>query len=412
MLCRNCGQEVNNVSICPYCSEELVENATLNMIRSIDDKQSRVLDSKKQEETKEKDYTVFFIFVMLVVIGGLIVFMVLSTNKKNFYFDENVSDSNEAINEVLDNSDDKEYVAVSKTGQDGTATGVGVTKVVFDNQYLKQTILTSIDEVAFFIELDNNNNKARCSDDIRQIEDRIEENYGILAVNLCEIDLEFVQEIETIISHIYNNYPSVKGTLTNITVANVGDDVNYMAAFMPMFTFVTSNTTSTYPLGIKTQIILNAKYFLNTTRIESSVSRGTAIGYFPPNATRSSTVAHEFGHYLSYVGMLKYYKTEQLRFVRTNLASKLYDINKDFLVGDYSKMLIERAYDKYLNNYNGTLSFDEFRGTISNYAVVRDSQGLYIYDETIAEAYHDVYLNGENANLASKLIFDELLAYL
>ena len=162
----------------------------------------------------------------------------------------------------------------------------------------------------------------------------------------------------------------------------------------------------------KTQIILNANYYLNPSKINNSVSYGSKSGYFPPNATRSSTVAHEFGHYLSYIGMMNYYKAEQLTFVRTNMSSTLLDVNKDFIAGTYSKMVIEQAYSNYQTNYGGTLGFDEFRASISKYAVAKNAQGLYIYDETIAEAYHDVYLNGDNAKLASKLIIESLLTYL
>ena len=58
-----------------------------------------------------------------------------------FSTNEIVEESNQAINEVLDTTTEKEYQAVSKSGQDGTATGVGVTSVVFDNQYLEQTVV-------------------------------------------------------------------------------------------------------------------------------------------------------------------------------------------------------------------------------------------------------------------------------
>lgn len=395
MICNNCRREITDSTLtkCPYCG-------SVNLI-----------NEENTSEVKEKDYTVLIIVVLLIAVGSLVIFMVKSANNKKFYFDENVPESNEAVNEVIDASEEKEYIAVSKTGQDGNATGVGVTRVVYDNQYLKQTILTSKDEVSYFIKLDNDNNKSRCSEEIKAIENRIETNYGVTAVNLCEIDIEFAYEIEKVIAHIYNTYPTARGKLTNVTVANVGN-ANYMAAFMPMFTFVTSNTNSSYPLGIKTQIILNAKYFLNTKKLENTVTYGSATSYFPPNATRSSTVAHEFGHYLSYIGMMNYYKTEQLTFVRTNMSATLLDVNKDFIAGNYSKMVIEQAYTDYQTNYGGTLSFDEFRASISKYAVAKNAQGLYIYDETIAEAYHDVYLNGDNAKLASRLIVEKLLTYL
>ena len=50
------------------------------------------------------------------------------------------------------------------------------------------------------------------------------------------------------------------------------------------------------------------------------------------------------------------------------------------------------------------IGFDEWRATISKYAVTKDNSGKYLYDETIAESFHDVYVNGDNAVDASKYI--------
>ena len=58
------------------------------------------------------------------------------------------------------------------------------------------------------------------------------------------------------------------------------------------------------------------------------------------------------------------------------------------------------------------MSLDEWRQTISNYALAKNNSGEYIYDETIAESFHDVYLNGDNASDASKYIVSVLKAKL
>lgn len=181
---------------------------------------------------------------------------------------------------------------------------------------------------------------------------------------------------------------------------------------MPVFTFATSNTSTGYPVAIKTQILLNADYFLDTAKLISSVRYGSESGYFPPNATRSSTVAHEFGHYLSYVALLNYYDTEQLNFVKSSNVKVLYSVYDDFNAGDFSKKVLEEAYAEYQRSYSTKENFDEFRASISQYAVSKDKTGQYIYDETIAEAFHDCYLNGDNAKIASKIIMKVLLQYL
>ena len=80
--------------------------------------------------------------------------------------------------------------------------------------------------------------------------------------------------------------------------------------------------------------------------------------------------------------------------------------------GEFSLLMIEEAYNNYKKDTNTTLTIDEWRATISNYAVARDQNGEYIYDETIAEAFHDVYLNGDNAKEASKYIISVLKKHL
>jgi hypothetical protein len=413
MLCNKCGYNSadNTLTSCPNCSSPYVVNT------SVVQQPVQVVNQPVQVEIEEPkkgfDFNKFALIFLLLVIVGAVVVMVTAIKGDLFYFSEKPPvESNEAINEVIDVETETKYEAVSKSGQDGIVNGKGETSVIFDNQYLEQTILNSTDEVKFFIGLDKDNNKRKCSDEIKEIEERIESNYGILAVNFCELDIDFARELEGVAGYIYNNYPTARDKLTNITIANVDKNATYMAAFMPIFTFVTSSTSSQYPLGIKTQIILNAKYFLNTSKIESSVSYGAKSGYFPPNATRSSAVAHEFGHYLSYVAMMNYYKADNLTFVKTDNAALLMDVYNDFSTGDFSNKVIKEAYKVYTNNYGGTLDYTGFRESISKYAVAKNGNGAYIYDETIAEAFHDCYLNGDNAQLASKLIIETLLSYL
>jgi len=70
--------------------------------------------------------------------------------------------------------------------------------------------------------------------------------------------------------------------------------------------------------------------------------------------------------------------------------------------------MIKEAYENCKKDTNTTLEFDEWRATISSYAVAKDNNGDYIYDETIAEGFHDVYLNGDNAKEASKYVVNVL----
>ena len=81
-----------------------------------------------------------------------------------------------------------------------------------------------------------------------------------------------------------------------------------------------------------------------------------------------------------------------------------YSLYNDFGKGDFSLSMIKEAYENYKKDTNTTLSFDDWRGTISQYALAKDNDGNYIYDETVAESFHDVYLNGDKAADASKYV--------
>jgi hypothetical protein len=106
--------------------------------------------------------------------------------------------------------------------------------------------------------------------------------------------------------------------------------------------------------------------------------------------------------------LLNYYQSGKLNYVTTGQAAILYNVYDDFNSGNFSRILLEEAYEEYLKVYGNNLTFLGFRESISKYAVAKDNTGSYIYDETIAEAFHDVYINGNNAKPASRMIMKVL----
>ena len=161
-------------------------------------------------------------------------------------------------------------------------------------------------------------------------------------------------------------------------------------------------------------ILLNASYFLNLDYFDASISDSLSYGYFPPNATKYSIVAHEFGHYLSFLAQ---YKTtsnlDELVLLTKNNYSSYSKLIGDSNNGTFSKKIINEAYENYKKTDNIQYSsIDRFRETISEYAVVKNNNGEYIYDETIAEAFHDYYINRDNAKEVSKEIVKVLKKYL
>lgn len=359
---------------------------------------------KQKRKRNFKLETNILSYAVVISLWIVAIVVLVSSSGNNFYFSQDQS----FISTVVDDDTFTDYKGVSKSGQTGGSSSEGYTSVVYDNQYLGQFTIRTEQDVYNLISTDSKKQKANCPNNIKKIEETIVNNYGITAVNLCEMDEDFALELVNVVKYIYQDFPNARNYLTNLTLANVGDENSFIAAFMPIFTFSTSNSTSGYPVATKTQIILNAKYFLNNEKIKKSVSYGSKSGYFPRNATRSSTVAHEFGHYLSYVALLNYYQTDKLNYVRATETSLLYDVYDDFNSGNFSKLLLEEAFDDYVAKTGSTESFYEFRANISQYAIAKDSNGLYIYDETIAEAFHDYYLNGSNAKPESLAIVEVL----
>lgn len=394
MVCRGCGKKLGDgLSFCPRCGEYLRAN-----------QYGKVTISTINSSKKEKKANGVVLYLLIFILWAVGCYFVIRESQVDYYFideEDTKVESTGGENNPVEN--DEPNNAIKE--------GNGITSIVYNRKYLKQFSIKNEDDVYSLIIKDSVGQKKSCSEKIRKIEDSIISNYGITAVNLCEIDEEFALEIKNIVGYIYDNYPSARGYLTNLTLANLEENTTYMAAFMPIFTFATSNTSTGYPMGIKTQIILNAKYYLNTVKLLNSVNYGVKSGYFPKNANRGSTLVHEFGHYISYVAMLNYYHSKKLNFIKVSDSNMLFTIYDDFNVGDFSKKIIMEAHKKYTENGN-MISFDAFRGLISQYALAKDKEGNYIYDETIAEAFHDVYLNGSGASKASLLIMDVLNSYL
>lgn len=452
MICNNCGREVNDgISFCPYCSA-YVNNSPFQMFNNNQDSHdnnmsdnNKLFQINKKVNKNKKDFNPKKIFyLVMLILWGIAVYFIVNAFKPDYYFEgdtnptsgsyqdvsspendvndqpsvseepgvENPTPSSTPSNNNNDSSNNKKKNNTNNkknnsSKNNASKSNTGVTSIKYDNKYEGKT-LNSANDVYNFIKSDSENQKANCPSNVVAIENSIISNYGIKAVNFCEMDVSLASDLSSVVGYIYNYYPGARGNLTNLTIANIGENESFMAAFMPMFTFVTSNTNNKYPIGVKTEIVLNAKYFLNTSKLDSSVKYGVDTNYFPPNATKSSTVAHEFGHYLSYVALLNHYGASSFVFTKASNVKMLYAVYDDYDVGNFSYEVVKEAYD----NYSGNLNFDQFRASISKYAIAKDANGNYIYDETIAEAFHDCYLNGNSAQIASRLIMQSLKKYL
>lgn len=286
------------------------------------------------------------------------------------------------------------------------------TAVVTDNVY-KNVKIDGLEDAKQLIIKDSNNQKNKCTNiEVKEIETRMEKEFGIVAVNLCELNVSLAKEIEKVFKTVFNEFPDVKKYITNLTLIN--DDKGYIANFVSARLFAKSNTWNTYPNVYKMTINLNSEYFLDLDRFTSDVETNTSWGYFPKNTTKSSLVAHEIGHYLSFLAQLNNSDQIDSMVLLTKRNYKTYkkiiDVSND---GSFSYKIINEAFENYNKaNSNVYSDIDEFRGTISEYALATDAYGQPIYDETIAEAFHDYYNNKNKAKKTSLEIVKVLKKYL
>ena len=259
------------------------------------------------------------------------------------------------------------------------------------------------------IKKDSNIQKQKCNNNkIDSIESDFEKKYNIEAINLCELDEETMSHIQNVLDFIYTEFPNTKGYITNLALVNEEDTSGYIVAFMPSFAFASSNTLTSYPTVKKTQVLFNASYFLNTDRLKASISSASRSGWFVSNASVESLIAHEFGHYLSFLISMKEYKMDDIVLIKQSKSSAYNKLLSSYNSGSYAQEIIKEAYENFKKDTGMDISVTEFRSSISEYAMATNDKGEYIFDETIAEAMDDYYANRDNLSEASRYIIEVL----
>ena len=428
MRCNKCGQEnVENATFCPNCGNSLstfqnnqtpgynnnqVPNTMNSMNYNAPNTNITVNNNQvMNNQTVPNNYNqpnygynynngqlvmpvndnknIVYICVAIILIAAIIIIVIIIKNSDTRVFIDESGDNQEITN------------SGSSGSSGGSSVADGQTVIDADRQY--EMTISSTDDIYNKIIEDSETQKSQCPAKIKEIENRISKNYNITAVNLCEIDPSVAVDLEKVIKHIYEEYPSARGYLTNMTIKNVSMSEGYIAAFQPFKQFIFP-LTGEYPIGSKMSIMLNSTYYLNIKMLESSMKNSSAQGHFPPNTTISSPMAHELGHYLSFISMMKSYGVPSVLEFNAETIQGIMRLFYSFRDGDYSKLLLEKAFNNYKKTHNDFKTLDEFRGSISGYAMAKNEKGQYIYDESIAESFHDTFLNGDNAKPASKEI--------
>ena len=379
MYCKKCGyKNKNNAKFCACCGEKL---------------------EKIKSNNAKKILIIITIIILVIIVIVFFVIIAKMLNKQNVYFSDNseniASDGGEQG--ILVENKSKQSSSTEKT-----KTKVkGETAIVVDNVY--SVDLKNQKQAEDLLREDSESQKEGTTEEkIQKIEQRIINNYKVKAVNFGEMDEETAEGIEKVVEYIYVNYPKSREKLSNISIGNMGISQGSVIAYFGPSLFIMTKDSSGYPMSYKTLICMNSRYFLNVPYLKQSINESSQAGHFPVNSNEYSTVIHESAHFLNCVVLMEKYGIDNLDYIEIKDSNKYEQFLKDWCECREAYNMINEAYENYKQKYNdNTMTFDEFRASISGYAMAKDDNGKYIYDETIAEAFHDYYLNGENAAKAS-----------
>ena len=212
------------------------------------------------------------------------------------------------------------------------------------------------------------------------------------------METEEVRKIEEVFNRFFLIFPSSIGYLDTLTITNDKDKNKFIAYFQPIHQFVNRNEDiNNYNKVNKTQILLNSYYFLNKKeKIKEN--------FYVKDATLESLIAHELGHYITFVALLKEKNITSITLTTKENEKELEEIISIINNNSFSNDILEKATNKYNEKYNSNLTTLHLAETISKYASTKNINGELIKDETIAEAVHDYYLHNDNANNYSKEI--------
>ena len=268
-----------------------------------------------------------------------------------------------------------------------------------DNNYYNQPI-PNIESANEIIENDLSSQSWQCIDNIDnyKIEESLKNKYKIKSISFCDMETEEVRKIEEVFNRFFLIFPSSIGYLDTLTITNDKDKNKFIAYFQPIHQFVNRNEDiNNYNKVNKTQILLNSYYFLNKKeKIKEN--------FYVKDATLESLIAHELGHYITFVALLKEKNITSITLTTKENEKELEEIISIINNNSFSNDILEKATNKYNTKYNSNLTTLHLAETISKYASTKNINGELIKDETIAEAVHDYYLHNDNANNYSKEI--------
>ena len=390
MYCGRCGKPNREGAIyCQHCG-------------------AKIIIPKQKEKSGAAKFVIIGIILILTIILTTIG-IIAAINSDNVYFSDDDYDRVATRDKKKgfdydDDDDDNSGVnpsgGFSNSGNSGSSgTRKTKTDIVVDHYYYVDLPNATADDL---IVKDSVEQKGNTADEIKKIENEIINNYKVKAVNLGEMDVDTARGIANAFKYIYDNFPGARNMLSNISIGNMSmSQGEVLAYFQPKEFASAKSSASGYPKSVKTLMCLNSKYFLNPTKLKQCVEDSSKAGHFPKNVSQYAVVVHESGHFLTLVATMKKYGIESVNYLDAGSIQKFTKLLQDWNNCEEPLSILKEAYQNYQNKYHDNISFDEFRASISGYAMQTDSSGKPIYHETVAEAFHDYYTNGQNAAKAS-----------
>lgn len=367
MRCIKCNEELElDDNFCPKCGE-LTPHGYVSL-------------KNKPNEIKYRESNLGSIFTLVALLIIVFTIMTLISGKDIF----------------------RPYIEIKKQIY-SLKYGYKISLINTDNQYTGIVVNTNEEAIGLIKEdIIKESWQCRKNINVALIEKEISENYHVSSVSLCDVYEEEALKIKNTIDKVYNLFPNIKGYLTNITITNANIKDEYIAYFEPAYTFVNSNSNiEEYNKVNKTQILLNSYYFLNKDIINRGLKNITKDNWYPEGATFESLIAHELGHYITFVSLLKENNIDSITLITKDNYEEYQNIIKVLNNGSYSQQLVDISLNNYNQKYNTNITLEEFSSSISGYASQK-KEGSIIYDEVIAEAVHDYYLH-ENSSSKSTI---------
>lgn len=332
---------------------------------------------------------------ILIILSCVLFGMVVSVYKEK---------DNEGLTEGLAQTEEKSSGSTEAWSARSLKKGL-TTVIAYDKQY--KSYVSSIEEAKAAIrEYGVRQREQYANPPVENIELQMEQNFEILAVNLGELEEETAKDILRAFTYMYERYPRLKGTLTDLSLGNFENARAGSIAVTQNTEFIINEEFGVYPFVVKYEIILNAARFMRREKLLSDCAYQVETGYWPKGADISSIVVHELGHHLLNVIAMEAFGLYNACYITEENAEAYSRFVTDSLSVNQTvaKEVLNQAYEIWKEKYHHTGAEEEFRGSISGYARGEQPDGGISYGETFAEAIADVYLNGENAADASRAI--------